>query len=700
VKSGIALSVGLIAVASIAQDLSPSFSFRLSSEDASPTAKIALEKFVSPDGRFTCLSVRPAAGRTEGPLSICNLPAIQIENMSTKAVRFGSDGLRPLSDPGSSCGYLAIVEPWKRSGVVMGWVSNVNGCGAFSARRQEDGAVVVTPILDYGPMPGGTSVEAPDMLVVGCFDDCRLGLEAYAEFASAYHKIRLPPNRTGYCTWCSDRYGNSDRSEYRQGAGAGTETSTLALAALAERLLKPYGFEYVQFDDQWQNGSENNGPARDFSRTNPRGPYPNGFSRVVAELNARGFAVGVWFIPFGADAADPAWSGCEDLYVKSSVEIVEDEKGNPFERPVALARRKGDPLKTIWGGECLDMTNPRARKRLADTVRRFTYDWGMRYLKCDGLFTGLASDIYGGYAWADVNFANAMFADRKASNVSAFRKGLETIRTASAPGTFILGCNLGTIRAMVPSFGLLDAMRIGNDNGPIEKRPLRYLEGPQAGTMRYFFNGRVWWNDPDSTYVRASIPVGRARAMASWTGLTDSLFEVGDWLGDLPNERVEILRRTMAHHNVREVRPIDLFEREMPCGWILDGGSSKVVGVFNWSTNETLKVRWPFGYAGLDPTKTYVGYDFWGRSFLPSIGSVLALDVPPDNCVVLAIAEDSEKEIVLSTSVHVAAPVYGVRDEMILTRAGERTEVRTYSRETGLRLHFIPPGMGGWVRWR
>ena len=597
-----------------------------------------------------------------------------------------SDGLKPVDWALPSCGTLAVAEPFTRKGVVFGWIANLNACGAF-ATTNAAGGVCVTPLADFGPMPSDTVVAEPDTFVVGAFDDCRLGLEAYADAAAERFGIRLPPNRTGYCTWCSDRYGYSDRTVFARGCGAGSERSTREYAAAAERILKPYGFEFVQFDDQWQNGKELNGPARDFTRTDPQGPYPNGFRPIVDHLNGKGFAAGLWFIPFGGVAEDPFWAKQGDVYVKSFAEIATRTEGSPFDRPIALPRKAGDPIRMIWGGECLDLTNPKARAILADEVRRFTVDWGFRYLKCDGIFTGLAGDLYGGFGWRDVNFSNAVFQDRNASNVQAFRRGFETIRRAAAPGTFILGCNLGTIRAMVPSFGLVDGMRIGNDNGPIDRFAGRYIEGPMAGSWRYFLNGRVFWCDPDSTYVRASIPLGRARSMASWTALTDSLYELGDWLPDLPEERVEILRRTMAHHGSTNVRPIDLFENDLPNGWILDGGAHKVIGVFNWNTNAALKVEYPFSFAGLDSSKTYVGWDFWRNEPVRPFSGTFRLEVPADDCRVIALAEVRKGEKVLvSTSRHVTSPIFDKLNPCAAKIPGETTVCRFYSEDKGFEV--------------
>ena len=112
-----------------------------------------------------------------------------------------------------------------------------------------------------------------DTFVIGEFDDCRLGLEAYADLLAKTHGVRLPRQISGYTTWYPERFGYSDRTKYPNGCGAGDEASTKAFADEVKRLgLDNYGFTFFQIDDQWQCGREYDGPARDFSRTNPKGP--------------------------------------------------------------------------------------------------------------------------------------------------------------------------------------------------------------------------------------------------------------------------------------------------------------------------------------------------------------------------------------------------------------------------------------------
>ena len=596
-----------------------------------PGGRFAMDVRTVADRPFVFVTIRPERASEAWVPGIVSLPAITVSGFRVEPVAMTSGGLRRLGEKMPSCGYLALAEPMTRRGVVVAWLTNLKACGALAFGR-EDGRIRVTPIADYGPMtvfPDGP--QDADTFVIGAFDDCRRGLEAYADAAAERFAIKLPPNRSGYCSWCSDRYGYSDRSEFARGCGAGTESSSCEYAAVAAKLLKPYGFDFIQFDDQWQNGEEINGPARDYTKTHPKGGYPNGFVRTVGCINANGFAAGLWFIPFGGQEREKDWA-YGDIFVKSANDVPKLSH-SAFKKPLPYPKRRGETCRSVWNGDPVDFSRPEGRAYLAGLVKKFTYGWGFRYLKCDGISGGFAADLYGGEEWMDQGFANAVFADPTTSNVENYRRGFETIRKAAAPGTFILACNLGSIRAMAPSFGLVDGMRIGNDNGPIDAFPERYLIGQVAGSSRYFFNGRVWWADPDSVYVRKTVPYTRAKSTASWVWLTGSLYECGDWLPDLPDDRVELLRRTLRHHGSTNVRPIDFFESEIPNAWLLETKDGvQTLGVFNWSTNKALAVDYPFDYAGLDPDAAYTGEEMWSGEKLPAFRHRFRATVPPDDC--------------------------------------------------------------------
>ena len=119
----------------------------------------------------------------------------------------------------------------------------------------------------------------------------------------------------------------------------------------------------------------------------------------------------------------------------------------------------------------------------------------------------------------------------------------------------------------------------------------------------------------------------------------------------------------MAPHGIRECRPVDYFENLTSHVWEVGKGDCRVFGFFNWKTNGFLNVDYPADYAGLDPDKTYVGFDFWNDRFIPRFKGRLKMDVPADDCRVIAVRELQDRPFVISTSRHVASPLFDVEEE-------------------------------------
>ena len=138
------------------------------------------------------------------------------------------------------------------------------------------------------------------------------------------------------------------------------------------------------------------------------------------------------------------------------------------------------------------------------------------------------------------------------------------------------------------------------------------------------------------------------------------LYNFSDWLPDLSEDRIDVLKRTMAPHGVKTVRPIDFFERTRANAWVLEKGDRRIFGLYNWSTNETLKIDYSAVYVGLDPAKTYVGFDFWRNEFVPPFGGALKAELPPSSCRAIACVPVADCPVLVSTSRHVASPVIDV----------------------------------------
>lgn len=550
---------------------------------------------------------------------------------------FGTAGLTaPDKNPGSYV-YLAVVDPESRKGVVGGWITHDRGSGAIFS-RVETGAVYLDAQIDYGHLPvlPGRPAQT-ETLALGCFDDARLGLEAWADTIARVYRIKLRPQTSGYCTWYSKPNG-----------GASDAQHLVELAEFAGRELKPFGLSFIQIDDKWQTGKRRNGPAKNFSAADPQGPYPHGMKAAADKLEALGFTAGIWFMPFAGDHLDPYFKDHPEWFVK---------------------RTDGGFYETSWGGSSLDMTETGARAQLQKVVRAIR-GWNFRYFKMDGLWTGTATaQVYVNDGYRDDKIGDAVFHDPDKTNIEAMRDGLKLVREAAGPDVFFSGCNLSqNMRSFSGSVGLVDSMRIGPDNGPDWPKNAGgrgLLSGPNYGSRRYFMHGRIWWNDPDPVYVRATMPLEHARLIASWVALSGQFFLSSDWLPDLPAERLDILKRTMLNHGLLP-RPVDLFENPIPRVWLLtdthSGVRRDIVGLYNWD-NENRTIEYTMDRIGLDGGAKYQVFDFWANRLLPPIMGTLRTALPPQSCKILALRASGSHPQLLSTSRHVTQGIADVIEE-------------------------------------
>ncbi len=251
----------------------------------------------------------------------------------------GLTGVDRQANPGSHS-FLAVADPQSRAGLVAGWVSHDRGSGVLFSDVKE-GKAVVDSRLDYGKLliESGQTVKS-ETLVVGHFDDARLGLEAYADAVAKYYRIALLPQPTVYCTWYH--------------AGASNEEDIIENAAFAKEHLTPYGFSVMQIDDKWQDGQKIEGPRKDFTTHRADGPYPSGMAPTTANLERLGMVPGIWFMPFAGTWDDPFCADKQDMF----------------------AQKDGKPYVVHWGGTCFDLTNPKTRAYVYEMARRIAHDWG------------------------------------------------------------------------------------------------------------------------------------------------------------------------------------------------------------------------------------------------------------------------------------------------------------------------------------
>jgi hypothetical protein len=543
----------------------------------------------------------------------------------------GTGGLlKPGKNPGSYM-WTAVADPATRRGVVAGWITTDRGSGIV--RMEADDQVVrLLPHVDYGrlPLASGQS-ETLETFAVGLFDDARLGLEAYADTLAKVLDIHLPPMPTVHCTWYVD--------------GASRESVLTGRTDYASQVLKPYGLGVMQIDDGWQLGHSKNGPKKVFIGHNPDGPYPSGMKATANTIRAAGMTAGIWLIPFAGSSDDPWFADKTEWFAQ---------------------KPDGKPYDTRWGGTCFDLTRADTQAYLKDVIRTLTQDWGYRYLKMDGLYTGASINLnYVCDTFREDEIGQAVLTDPKITQIEMMRNSLKLVRQTAGKDVFLLGCCIPqNMRSAGAAFGLVDAMRIGPDNGATWASMMR---GPEFGAWQYFLNRRVWYNDPDPLYVRASLPLEHAQVICSWVTLSGQMNSSSENYAALPTDRLDLLKRTLPSH-AAVARPVDLFENRIPCLWLVTDAATPalprrdVVGLFNWDSTEK-SVDEPLAKIGLAGDGEQIAFDFWSNALTPPFKGRLTQTLRPQSCAVLAVRPVLDRPQLISTSRHITQGLVDVIEE-------------------------------------
>jgi alpha-galactosidase len=170
----------------------------------------------------------------------------------------------------------------------------------------------------------------------------------------------------------------------------------------------------------------------------------------------------------------------------------------------------------------LDVAHPAAGEHLQEVFRTLA-GWGFDYHKLDFLYAGALRGLEG------------------------YRHGLRLVRDAVGPDATLLGCGA----PLLPSIGLVDAMRIGPDvlaEEPGAQPDVDELVRRTAA--RAWMNGRLWVNDPDCLVARPAIAERDAWAghLFGYGGLSFS----SDRLAELDEHGLELTRQLSLGSTVTE----------------------------------------------------------------------------------------------------------------------------------------------------
>lgn len=251
---------------------------------------------------------------------------------------------------------------------------------------------------------------------------------------------------------------------------------------------------------------------------------------LIGRIRDGGRRAGLWLAPMLAGRSS-------DLLRDHPGWVVRDRSGQPV--PAGAGRRQ----------ECaaLDVTHPGAAAHLSGVLRTMR-DWGADYFKIDFMDAGACE----GRRHEDV------------TGVQAYQRGLRLIRDAIGPDALLAGGGA----PILPSVGLVDAMRVGPDIAmayePAGGDPAQPSQRAAAGNVvaRAWQQGRFWVNDPDCLLARPGVQRREdwAAVVEGYGGLRSS----GDGLRNLDPWGLQATRRLLVPSPTGPITSSGAVSREGP----------------------------------------------------------------------------------------------------------------------------------------
>jgi hypothetical protein len=432
---------------------------------------------------------------------------------------------------------------------------------------------------------------------------------------SQYHPWKT--SISGWCSW----FAYFDKI---------TEADIKETADILSEKLKPFGLDYLQIDDGYQQSPI--GLPDTWLQTNKK--FPSGLHNLANYIQSKGLKPAIWTnVAFSDSLA--AFKNA-DLFVKN---------------------KSGIPAPGNWIGYIMDGSNPQTVKKFISPVYKELKEEGWQYFKLDAL-RHLKYEGYNSYA--------DYFLAKKYDRNEAYRNIVKAVRKEIGQESFLLAC--WGIRPELT--GIVDGCRIGNDGYSY------------AGLAQFnSFNNIIWRNDPDHIVLSEK----EAFRSCTATSLTGSVFMLTDkpekynnvFLTEAAKRSIPVLFTQPGQ--VYDVDPsksslIHLSDIEMSGSGprSFDAGSTTTTGLFSLEINKPFE-NWmvlgrlderdkiiPFKDLGLDEHKQYLVFEFWTKKF----EGVFTKQFIPENidtsyhCQVFCFREKQNHPQLLATNRHISCGAY------------------------------------------
>ncbi|HUS92437.1 MAG TPA: alpha-galactosidase, partial [Phycisphaerae bacterium] len=502
-----------------------------------------------------------------------------------------------------------------------------------------DGATRITPKIDeedrrtFGMESKGGSVE---LVFRPRFYQKHKGFDRFEPWTYKVWEGSL----TGYCTWWAYRHSFTQ------------ETLDAMLGVFAEKHLPDFGYDYMQFDDTYQQG--NGSCPENWLNWNKK--FPGGWKYSVKAIREAGMKPGIWV---------------HRIHRPSDPHVADIGK----EHPDWFVKKANGSLYMNHGFYVLDTTNKEAVDNMVRKLYRGLKSQGWDYVKIDG--TG---DLLRAYQNKE---CDEFFKNHPTTPEQSLRKWDMVAREELGRDVYILACHtVGNARHVI---GLVDGARLSND-------------GFQPRTLAQYnsLEGVVWRNDPDHCDVMGGWLMDEDAEMAVFamkepvparTVIRPALCAMAGGVL-MVSDKVEVYQDDRNIEGMKRSAPV-LFAvpgQLYGCGrnrvpwWLQEIDRPfdhwSVLARFQWGEErKEQKGKWElqgaaeqkvaFADLGLHGDREYLVFEFWTQKFLGRFKASFTAPAMDPNTVmqVFAIREARPHPWVLSTTRHISQGGVSLLDE-------------------------------------
>ncbi len=406
------------------------------------------------------------------------------------------------------------------------------------------------------------------------------------------------------------------------------EKAVLDNAEWMSKNLKKFGADSVWVDWEWYHRDMKGVRDDGCDIFNPdKDKYPNGLKYVSDKIRDLGLIPCLWM----GVCTDPG----ENNFVK--------------EHPEAVLVHK-----PVWCGQYFfDFTHPEFLNNFLPRALGQVDEWGYEAVKMDTLPNG--------YVFNEENRLSAYNPD--ISTREAYRNMIAKCREILGDDRYLLSCSGISDMVILWPADMFEAVRIGDDVFAWDS----FVNGAVGRAARYYpFHNVMFYNDADNVIVREEFNTfEQAKSRSAFVGLLGLPVTLGDNLPELPEERVELLRRSIPSLDIHssQINRFNIDKVVTTCLSVQkEFGAYNVVSVFNTTDTET-ETEVSLSDLGID-CKNALIWEFYSLSF--EKGDLIKAHLKPYETRVYAVHDNTGFPQIISTSRHItqgALEIEGIKYE-------------------------------------